>query len=73
MLGKCSPGAWCGDWEAAFFSYVLFAQFEMESFNNLEKDKSGCKHVVPTPQLTAMLDPEPTKRCQGSNLQPHGS
>ena len=24
------------------------------------------------PQLTAMLDPQPTERGQGSNLQPHG-
>ena len=27
----------------------------------------------PTPQLTAMLDPQPTDPGQGSNLQPHGS
>ena len=27
----------------------------------------------PTPQLTARLDPQPTGRGQGSNLQPHGS
>ena len=27
----------------------------------------------PTPQLTAMLDPQPTERGQGSNLQPHSS
>ena len=26
----------------------------------------------PTPQLTAMLDPEPTEQDQGSNLYPHG-
>ena len=26
----------------------------------------------PTPQLTATLDPQPTKRGQGSNLSPHG-
>jgi len=26
-----------------------------------------------TPQLTATLDPQPTERGQGSNLQPHGS
>ena len=30
-------------------------------------------HLRHTPQLMAMLDPEPTKRGQGSNLQPHGS
>ena len=27
----------------------------------------------PTPQLLAMLDPQPTERDQGLNLQPHGS
>ena len=27
----------------------------------------------PTPQLTATLDPSPTKRGQGSNPPPHGS
>ena len=30
-------------------------------------------HLRPTPQLLAMLDPSPTERGQGSNLQPHGS
>ena len=25
-----------------------------------------------TPQLTAMLDPQPTEQGQGSNLHPHG-
>ena len=35
--------------------------------------KSGSKsHPPPTPQLTAMLDPWPTKREQGSNMHPHG-
>ena len=29
--------------------------------------------LQPTPQLTAMLDPQPTERGQGSNPQPHGS
>ena len=29
-------------------------------------------HLRPTPQLTAMLDPWPTKRGQGSNLHLHG-
>jgi len=27
----------------------------------------------PTPQLTAMSDPQPTEQGQGSNPQPHGS
>ena len=27
----------------------------------------------PTPQLMAMLDPQPTEQGQGSNPQPHGS
>ena len=30
-------------------------------------------HLRPTPQLTAMPDPGPTERGQGSNPQPHGS
>ena len=30
-------------------------------------------HLQPTPQLTAMPDPQPTKQSQGLNLQPHGS
>ena len=30
-------------------------------------------HLQPTPQLTATPDPQPTKRGQGSNPQPHGS
>ena len=34
-------------------------------------------HVEPSlqsiPQLTAMLDPQPTEWGQGSNLKPHGS
>ena len=29
--------------------------------------------LQPTPQLTAMPDPEPTEQGQGSNPQPHGS
>ena len=29
-------------------------------------------HLHPTPQLTAMPDPQPTERDQGSNLKPHG-
>ena len=29
--------------------------------------------LQPTPQLTAMLDPQPTEQGQGSNPQPHGS
>ena len=29
--------------------------------------------LQPTPQLTAMLDSEPTEQGQGSNLQLHGS
>ena len=29
--------------------------------------------VQPIPQLTAMPDPKPTERGQGSNPQPHGS
>ena len=29
--------------------------------------------LQPTPQLMATPDPEPTERCQGLNLQPHGS
>ena len=31
------------------------------------------QHLQPTPQLTAMPDPQPTERGQGLNLQPHGS
>ena len=27
----------------------------------------------PTPQVTAMPDPQPTEQRQGSNPQPHGS
>ena len=30
-------------------------------------------HLQPTPQLTAMPDPQPTERGQGVNLCPHGS
>ena len=30
-------------------------------------------HLQPTPQLTAMPDPQPTEQGQGSNPQPHGS
>ena len=30
-------------------------------------------HLRPTPQLTAMPDPQPTERGQRSNPQPHGS
>ena len=30
-------------------------------------------HLRPTPQLTATLDPSPTERGHGLNLQPHGS
>ena len=30
-------------------------------------------HLCPTPQLTAMPDPQSTERGQGLNLQPHGS
>ena len=30
-------------------------------------------HLRPTSQFTAVLDPEPTERGQGSNPQPHGS
>ena len=29
--------------------------------------------LQPTPQFTAMPDPQPTEQGQGSNLQPHGS
>ena len=29
--------------------------------------------LPPTPQLTAVLDPQPTEQGQGSNSQPHGS
>ena len=29
--------------------------------------------LQPTPQLTAMPDPQPTEQGQGSNPQPHGS
>ena len=29
--------------------------------------------LQPTPQLMVMLDPQPTERGQGLNLQPHGS
>ena len=28
--------------------------------------------LQPTPQLTVMLDPQPTERGQGLNPQPHG-
>ena len=31
------------------------------------------RHLQPTPQLTAMLEPQPTEQGQGSNPQPHGS
>ena len=30
-------------------------------------------HLQPTPQLTTMLDPQPTEQCQGANPKPHGS
>ena len=30
-------------------------------------------HLGPTAQLTAMPDPQPTERGQGSNPEPHGS
>ena len=30
-------------------------------------------HLQPTPQLMAMLDPEPTEQGQGWNPQPHSS
>ena len=30
-------------------------------------------HLQPTPQLKAMLDPQPIEQGQGSNPQPHGS
>ena len=36
-------------------------------------DSGSEQHLRPTPQLTAMPDPEPTEHGQGSNLQPHGS
>ena len=29
-------------------------------------------HLPPTPELTAMPDPQPTEKGQGSNLHPHG-
>ena len=34
---------------------------------------SSKPRLQPTPQLTVMLDPQPTERAQGSNPQPHGS
>ena len=30
-------------------------------------------HLLPTPQLTAMPDPQSTEQGQGLNPQPHGS
>ena len=30
-------------------------------------------HLGTTPQLRAMLDPQPTERDEGSNPRPHGS
>ena len=36
--------------------------------------KAGSKPCLqPTPQLTAMPDPQPTEQGQGSNPQPHSS
>ena len=37
--------------------------------NNTRSEPS----LQPTPQLMAMLGPQPTERGQGSNPQPHGS
>ena len=39
------------------------------SHSNMEPEPP----LRPTPQFTAMLDPQPTERSQGSNPQPHGS
>ena len=39
------------------------------SYSNLGSEP----HLWPTPQLMAMLDPQPTKRGQGWNPHPHGS
>ena len=40
----------------------------------LSNSSAGSKpSLQPTPQLTAMLDPQPTEQGQGSNPQPHGS
>ena len=40
-----------------------------QSHSNARSEPS----LQPTPQLTATLDPYPTERGQGLNLQPHGS
>ena len=39
-----------------------------QSHSNSESEP----RLQPTPQLTAMLDPQPTEQGQGSNPQPHG-
>ena len=41
---------------------------------NLHQSNAGSKpYLLPTPQLMATLDPQPTEQGQGSNPQPHGS
>ena len=43
------------------------------SLHHSHSNAGSRPHLRPTPQLTAMPDPYPTERGQGSNRQPHAS
>ena len=74
--------------EKEFFCYCCFA-FQGHTLRSSQARgligaaAAGVRHshsdarsepcLPPTPQLTATLDPQPTKQGQGLNLQPHGS
>ena len=43
------------------------------SLRQSHSNSASKPRLQPTPQLMAMLDPQPTERGQGLNSQPHGS
>ena len=66
-FSRCAPTAYGGSQVRGLIGAVA------TSLRHSHSNARSEPRMRPTPQLTAMLDPEPTKRGQGLNLKPHGS
>ena len=68
VLFRAAPTAYGGSWATGLIAAVVAASLLQRRQNARSEPR-----LRPTPQLTAMPDPQPTERGQGSNPQPHPS
>ena len=67
LLFRAAPAACGGSWARSRIRATP------ASLHHSHSNVGSEPHLQPTPQLMAMLDPQPTEQGQGWNPQPRGS